>query len=410
MIYHGMKKKTKAIYLQRLTTCLVLWFVMTTPVFAQTYDENVESYISQYKDIAIEEMNRTGIPASITLAQGIIESNAGKSPLATDANNHFGIKCHAGWTGESYTYDDDRKNECFRKYLSALDSYKDHSDFLKNRDRYSVLFTYDAMDYKAWAKGLKSCGYATNPHYANVLIKCVEDYDLHQWDLKEEDRAAYFASLNKQQPVPTIKETGNPEIVNASPTSENAEERIYVFNDIKCVTLQEGESLNDLATSYQIGIKRFLRYNDISNPHQLNAGDRVFLQPKRKNGDTTFHVVAQGETMLAISKLHGIQLQSLYEKNKMLAGMQPATGEIIYLKESTHEPPILYSADADTTVTKIGPPPQQKMVAPRYYTVAKGDTLYSISKRYNVTIGDLKEMNRLKSSDIRVGEKLVVTK
>jgi hypothetical protein len=144
------------------------------------------------------------------------------------------------------------------------------------------------MDYKAWAKGLKACGYATNPHYANVLIKCVEDYDLHQWDMKEEERAAYFASLNKSEVKPNIKETGNPEVVNTSLTSVNAEERIYLFNDIKCITLQEGESLNDLATSYQIGLKRFMRYNDITDPSQLQPGDRVFLQPKRRNGDSTF--------------------------------------------------------------------------------------------------------------------------
>src|SRR4030095_2546684 len=156
------------------------------------------------------------------------------------------IKCHNDWIGDTYLYDDDRRNECFRKYTSALDSYKDHSDFLKNKSRYAVLFTYDAMDYTAWAKGLKACGYATNPHYAKVLIKCIEDYDLHQWDLKEEDRAAWFASINKPGIEKEIKETGNPEVINSSVTSKNASERIFVFNDIKCITLQDGESLNDV--------------------------------------------------------------------------------------------------------------------------------------------------------------------
>src|ERR1043165_257482 len=164
---------------------------------AQTYDELVEQYIAQYKAIAIEEMQRTHIPASITLAQGIIESSAGQSPLAVKANNHFGIKCHEDWNGKVFYYNDDRKHECFRKYKTAAESFKDHSDFLTSRNRYAVLFTYEPCDYSAWANGLKSCGYATNPQYANVLIKCIENYDLHQWDMNDEDRMKWFAQMNK---------------------------------------------------------------------------------------------------------------------------------------------------------------------------------------------------------------------
>src|SRR6185295_1956858 len=170
-----------------LVAAVLLQFLALSVNAQQTYDEQVEQYIAQYKPIAIEEMQRMGIPASITLAQGIVESNAGLSPLATEANNHFGIKCHDDWKGATFKYDDDRKNECFRKYNSAAESFKDHSDFLKNKQRYAVLFTYDPLDYKAWAKGLKACGYATNPQYAKVLINCVEGYDLHQWDLNEKD-------------------------------------------------------------------------------------------------------------------------------------------------------------------------------------------------------------------------------
>src|SRR5262249_12241747 len=138
-----------------------LMLLTSSRLFAQTYDELVEQYISRYKNIAIEEMHRTGIPASITLAQGIIESSAGQSPLTALANNHFGVKCHEDWHGDTFLYDDDRRNECFRKYPSALDSYKDHSDFLKTHQRYAILFTYDSTNYEAWAKGLKKCGYAT---------------------------------------------------------------------------------------------------------------------------------------------------------------------------------------------------------------------------------------------------------
>lgn len=405
-----MDKAGEIIMIKKMAGALVLFILLCATSFAQTYDEKVEAYINQYRNIAIEEMQRTGIPASITLAQGIIESNAGQSPLATQANNHFGIKCHVDWTGDSYIYDDDRKNECFRKYDSSLTSYKDHSDFLKNRSRYAVLFTYDPNDYTSWAKGLKACGYATNPQYANILIKCIDDYDLHQWDLNDYERSKWFASLNKSEINEEVKSAGNPEIVNASLTIKNADERIYIFNDIKCVTLLEGESLNDLATTYALGMKRLMRYNDITNPSQIVIGDRVYLQPKRNNGDVEMHTVTAGETMFVISRNHGIQLAKLYEKNLMKPGTQPAAGELISLREIRKEMPVLQTEKADTAMVV-----QQKTVfenpaSNQVHVVSKGDTLYSISKKYNLSIDELKSINKLKTTNLQVGEKLVVAK
>lgn len=394
----------------KMLSILLLFITATSASIAQTYDEYVETYINKYKDVAISEMERTGIPASITLAQGIIESNAGQSPLATAANNHFGIKCHEGWTGPSYTYDDDRKNECFRKYDSSIISYKDHSDFLKNRPRYAVLFTYDTNDYTAWAKGLKACGYATNPQYANILIKCIDDYDLHQWDLSGYERSKWFAKLNKSTPNASVKISGNPEVVNAEPTIKNATERIYVFNDINCVTLLKGESFNDLATTYEIGFKRLMRYNDITNDSQLTTGDRIYLQPKRNSGDETSHTVKEGETMFTISRDHGIQLNKLYEKNLMQLGTQPATGEVLSLKEQRKEIPVLRSEKADSTKVVKHEPAFEKPATNQVHVVAKGDTLYSISKKYNVTVTELKEINKLKSTELQIGEKLVVAR
>jgi LysM repeat protein len=376
---------------------------------AQVYDpQDVENYIAQYKGIAIEEMHRTGIPASITLAQGIIESGAGKSPLATEANNHFGIKCHEDWKGEGYTYDDDRRNECFRKYDSTVQSFYDHSNFLKTRQRYAVLFTYDSLDYKAWAKGLKSCGYATNPKYADVLIKCIEDYDLHQWDLEDADRSIWFAQMNKTDSDQSSKAAQQviqrDDAIQASLEKESAEDRIYVFNDIKCVNLPEGESLNELATAYEIGLKRLMRYNDITDASQLQPSDRVYLQPKRNRGDENFHTVKEGETMLSISQDHGIQLQKLYEKNGMLPGSQPAIGAVLNLKEA-RDTPAKTSGEMDAPPIKMINPPA---VSKQFYTVNKGDTLYSISKKYNVSVDQLKQLNELASNDLRVGEKLRV--
>lgn len=395
-----------------MTRALVLLLLLITwnQAAAQTYDEKVEAYIRRYKEIAIEEMQRTGIPASITLAQGIIESNAGQSPLATEANNHFGIKCHTGWTGMTYIYDDDRKNECFRKYDSSLISYRDHSDFLKNRERYAVLFTYDIKDYTSWAKGLKACGYATNPQYANILIKCIHDYDLHQWDLTGPERAAWFASLNKTGAA-AVKESGNPEIINAQSTAKNVLERIYVFNDIDCVTLFEGESLNDLATAFELSLKRLMRYNDITDPSQIAVGDRVFLQPKRHNGDVATHIVSDGETMFSISRDHGIQLARLYEKNLMKPGMEPAAGEEISLKEIRKSAPALKSAVQGVVVSQQQPAEPAPFAQPeKIHIVAKGDTLYSISKKYQVSVDELRSINKLSTSSLQVGEKLVVSK
>jgi LysM repeat protein len=386
----------------------MLLFFIPSLYAQQTYDELVEQYIAQYKPIAIEEMQRTGIPASITLAQGIIESSAGASPLATEANNHFGIKCHEDWSGDTYKYDDDRKNECFRKYNSAAESFKDHSEFLKNKQRYAVLFTYDPMDYHAWAKGLKSCGYATNPQYANVLIRCVEDYDLHQWDLSENDRTQWFAQINH-----TVSDTEQEESrdgdrsLQSSLEKEKPEDRIMVFNDIKSVTLRKDETLNDLGTSYEIGLKRLMRYNDITSAEELHEGDRVYLQPKRKNGDEKFHSVQEGETMFDISRDHGIQLKELYIKNNMQPGTEPAIGEVLSLREAREDVPRIIDSipnEPKPLVYAAG-----EISPDKFHVVSKGDTLYSISRKYNVSVEDLKHINHLYSENLYVGERLRVT-
>ncbi|MCY7409047.1 MAG: LysM peptidoglycan-binding domain-containing protein [Chitinophagales bacterium] len=383
--------------------------LLSSNLFAQSYDEQVEAYINQYKEVAIEEMAHFGIPASITLAQGIIESGAGQSQLATVANNHFGIKCH-DWKGESFTYDDDKKNECFRKYCNASESFDDHSDFLKTRQRYAVLFTYDSDNYKAWAKGLKSCGYATNPQYANILIKCIEDFDLHQWDLSDKERSKWFAKINKSKeetPDDSQTETADKENKIVLPAETKfPNQRVFVFNDIKCVTMQQDESANELASKFEIGINRLMRYNDISETSQLKAGDRVYLQPKRHNGNEKFHTVTDGETMFNISRDQGIQLRELYEKNLMIIGTEPATGEVIYLRETRDTVPIL----AEQTSGDVKLVDVKSVSEKQIHTIEKGDTLYGISKKYNVTVEELKKLNHLSSNDLHVGDKILVSK
>ncbi|HYV93748.1 MAG TPA: glucosaminidase domain-containing protein [Chitinophagales bacterium] len=393
-----------------LTPCCLLIAGIAS---AQTYDEQVEQYIAQYKAIAIEEMQRAHIPASITLAQGIVESSAGQSPLATKANNHFGIKCHEDWNGKVFYYNDDRKHECFRKYKTAAESFKDHSDFLTSKQRYAVLFTYDLCDYASWANGLKACGYATNPQYANILIKCVETYDLHQWDLNDEDRSKWFAQINKAESKSANdrQETklNRDEVLESSGEKEQPQDRICVFNDIKCVTLQRGETLNDLATVFEIGINRLMRYNDITDQSQIQPGDRVYLQPKRHNGDESFHTVQIGESMFSMSRDHGIQLRELYEKNLLKEGDQPLQGEVIYMREKRLAPPkILDSVDQDQL--ELVTPTVAENSPDQFHVVSKGDTLYSVAKKYNMTVVELKELNHLYSENLYVGERLRVTK
>ncbi|MCS6990576.1 MAG: LysM peptidoglycan-binding domain-containing protein [Chitinophagales bacterium] len=358
---------------------------------AQGYDmEDVEAYIDKHKDLAIEEMARSGIPASIKLAQAIIESGAGKSPLAVKANNHFGIKCHTGWEGERYYYDDDQQNECFRKYASVRDSYRDHSEFLRSRSRYAVLFTYDVRDYVAWAKGLKACGYATNPRYAEVLIKCIEDYDLHQWDLSEKERDRWFARINNTE--------SKTEQAASSSEGFNLAERINTHNDVKYVYLQPGESLHELATALRISVNRLLRYNDVADPAQLPPGSRVYIQPKRNHGPMREHIVKPGETMFDIAQQHAIQLEKLYEKNKMILGTQPAVGEVLYLREHRSRPPLI----RDPASLSVGNGPLTPQ-AQRTYTVQAGDTLYSIARRHQVSVADLMQYNGLQSPNIKPG-------
>ncbi|MEO5673941.1 MAG: glucosaminidase domain-containing protein [Chitinophagales bacterium] len=399
----------------RTGICMVACFLLLTITAGaqQTYDERVEQYIAQYKPIALEEMQRTGIPASITLAQGIIESSAGQSPLATVANNHFGIKCHNDWGGESYLYDDDLKQECFRKYNSAAESYKDHSEFLRTKRRYEVLFTYDPVDYKAWAKGLKQCGYATNPQYANTLIRCIEDFDLHQWDLNDRDRARWFAKMNKTNDhhAEAMEMEINHESGNECDPALNREympNRISVFNNIKYVIIEDNESFNDIASRFEIGINRLMRYNDITDPSQVHTGDRIYLQPKRKNGDVKIHIVQHGETMFTISKDHGIQLRELYEKNRMVLGTQPVAGQTLFLHETSGAAPDV--VDPSVNTADASNDSLHEILPGQYYIVAKGDTLYSVSKKYNLTIEEIKQLNRLYSQNLYVGQKLRVNR
>jgi LysM repeat protein len=262
-------------------------------------------YIDQWKDVAQGNMQEYKIPASIILAQGILESSFGNSDLAQKANNHFGIKCHNTWTGDRFFKDDDAKNECFRSYKHALESYRDHAIFLTSGRRYAELFTLDISDYKAWAHGLKKAGYATHPQYAEKLIRVIEENELYRFDLGS-PTAGNIRPQNPQAPAPT--------------TIEIANVRTSVVNRVQCVIVEDGQTLYRVSKATGVSLRQLYKYNDFAeNQEVISKGDIIYLQPKRnKSSDKKIYVVNNGNTTLRqISQIEGVKLKSLMRKNSI---------------------------------------------------------------------------------------------
>lgn len=307
--------------------------------------ELVRNYIETYKDLAIQEMLRTGVPASITLAQGIHESGAGKSKLAVSGNNHFGIKCKSNWTGESIRHDDDAKGECFRKYPSAEDSYKDHSDFLKNGARYASLFTLDPEDYTGWANGLKQAGYATNPKYPQVIIKLVEDYSLQQYSLialgKMPDTSSNATAVNTISNVVEVTVTNDKVPVVETNKQVSYPSGEFKINDTKVVYVKKGVSYLSIAKQYDVDLSKIFEFNDMEEAEQTVNDQLIYLQRKRKTGNSEFHIVQPGETLHDIAQSEAIRLENLLQLNWLKQGDHPAVGEKLYLKTKAASIPAL---------------------------------------------------------------------
>lgn len=326
-----------------IISILILIFVSScrvgrVPVAAGKPNSSVESYIENYKDLAIKEMKRTGVPASITLSQGIVESDMGRSSLATEANNHFGIKCHDDWSGPSIRHSDDRRNECFRKYISPGESYKDHSDFLRSEPRYKFLFTLDVTDYKGWARGLKKAGYATNPEYANMLIRKIEEYGLYNYDRgitvgkKEANAADKVVELQTSANAGT-SEKNLGDLNNSNPVSASGS-RVMEKNRIQYVVVRDGDTRESLEKELQLLRWELARYNELQSDFKINTGQVLYLQPKREKADVgnEIHTFTEGESMYLISQIYGIRLKSLLLLNRMTEGQEPVTGQKIWLR------------------------------------------------------------------------------
>lgn len=436
---------------------------------AQQNQEQVR-YIEEYKMLAVREMERSGIPASIKLAQGLLESNSGKSDVARHANNHFGIKCGEGWSGKKYHKKDDDYNDqgeltnsCFRVYRNVESSYIAHSDFLrdpKKIERYGFLFQLDPMDYKRWARGLRSAGYATGADYDQKLISLIEKYELFQYDrLKLDEVADRVEDLGKLTKLS--------------------------INDVKYIVSQPGETLTDIANRADISAEVLKKYNEqLTNSPEPNT--RIFIQPKRKSyrGRSTWHEVKQDENMYHIAQEYGVTLSDLYKRNRMSPGAEPEIGEAIKLRagkvkkapsirkkvspalppkpmpkdtavisaveviantppnpssssekvEEQNEEEVLPEIVPDKLPEKVEPKPETTVVTPPIsqpveekpipsppvtedppvvpaiatHEVASGDTLYNIARRYNISVEELKKWNQLKDNTIKIGMKLKV--
>lgn len=304
------------------------------------------NYINQYKDLAISEMNRSGIPASITLAQGIVESDYGRSRLAVEANNHFGIKCHNNWSGRTIRHDDDARNECFRKYRHAEESYRDHTDFLVNGSRYARLFELSRTDYVGWARGLKEAGYATNPDYANMLIRKIEELGLHQYDLATTNRAGKRSSSGKVASgnMETVVLDNNNVAVALDNTAEvtsnnNANivvipQRVQTKNRVKYIIVRSGESASLLEKEFDMLRWELARYNELENGFEPYEGQILYLQPKRNRAEVgnETHIVREGETIYSVSQLYGMKSQKLREYNMLREGEEPVAGTTLWLR------------------------------------------------------------------------------
>lgn len=314
---------------------------------------DILDYINSYKELAISEMQRTGVPASIKLAQGIHETMAGKSDLVLKSHNHFGIKCKSSWTGDKVYHDDDARGECFRSYASSLDSYKDHSDFLKNSQRYSFLFQMDPTDYKAWAYGLKKAGYATNIKYSNILVKLIEDYNLQQYTLiamgKLSPKDEIFAGTKPavdEAVVLTESATSVPTDETADVPKPDYPKGEFTINNTKVVFAAAGTTVLALAEQYDISLSRLMDFNDLKGNEVLTKDQLVFLQRKRKTGANEFHIVQKGETLYDICQNEGIRLESLITLNQMGYYSDPAPGEKLYLRSHAPAKPRLLANTA----------------------------------------------------------------
>ncbi|PZF72236.1 glucosaminidase domain-containing protein [Taibaiella soli] len=337
-------------------TSLFAFLCAHTAVKAQSYQEKVNKYIQQHKALAIAEQRRSGIPAAITLAQGVFETAAGCSELMTQANNHFGIKCRKEWKGETFAHDDDAPQECFRKYSCAYDSYKDHSEYLHSGTRYAALFNLKVTDYSGWAHGLKRCGYATNPKYAPQLIKLIEDFHLQDYTymaMKADDantaqalavavvpHQTSYQSAQRVVDTPEIQRQTTEVVPDNDKVDVGNAEGTLTVNGLKAFYGHRGDVLLEAAMRYNIRYIRLLEINDLPDA-PLEADMFVYLEKKNSKGTHRRHILQKNETLLQVAQAEGMQLKQLRTYNQLGPDEVPVAGSTLYLQEQSNSKPEL---------------------------------------------------------------------
>lgn len=376
---------------------IVVLLMLGISVFAQQLTP--QQYIEQYKDVAIREMKRMGVPASITLAQGLLETECGNSSLVKKSNNHFGIKCKSNWTGPGVTHDDDAIGECFRSYKDAEESFRDHSNFLRGSERYSGLFVLNPTDYKGWARGLKKAGYATNPKYPDILIKNIELYNLQQYSLAAVDEMPKFEINKDEDEKDVVVDKTILETATKNEASYHAEfaGSVTAINGSKCMLAAKGTSLLAIATQNNIPLSKLLSYNDLTTDGLLAKDQLIYLQRKQEIGAAAYYNTLPAETLYDVAQKQGIQLQNLLAYNGLLLEdeLQPGTQLNLQHSKATVAANIVKVATDTKTITHL--------VQPK-------EGLYTISKKYNVTVTQLKEWNNLTGDNLSIGQHLIVAK
>ena len=413
-------------YMIRLLNFLLMFTLVTfvtefataqpVPTTEFPFKMTVEQYVEKYAPIAVDEMFRSRIPASITLAQGLLESGNGNSRLALVANNHFGIKCKADWKGETLNEDDDAPQECFRKYPTPLDSYRDHSEFLMKGQRYAFLFDLEPNDYKSWAMGLRKAGYATNPKYGEILIATIEKNNLQRFDVVKPNAVEVKEIAEEKKEI--VQQQQN-----------------LVINKIPATIAKDGESYATIASAYDMRVWQIYKYNDLYKTDYIHAGDTLYLKPKNYKGLVATHTVEGYENMHMISQRYAVKLSRLLKYNRMKEGQEPAQGQQIYLQAKRPDSVVLRTVPmpamrVDTVIDNhIYEDPKKnvetsKPVMPNnafdleshgvkedlafFHTVQPGETLFSIAKKYNVQVDGIKALNNLHGDDIQVGSRLII--
>ena len=381
--------------------------------------QTIRDYIQKYKNIAIEEMIRTGVPAAITLAQGIHETSAGTSDLVIKSNNHFGIKCKSEWTGATVYHDDDARGECFRKYEDPSQSYKDHSDFLKTRAYYASLFDLDPTDYKAWAYGLKKAGYATNPKYPQILIKLIEDYDLESFTQialnvpKEQGSNMQYAGINNTATIQEVKPLAavyQPPVV-VTPSYPSG---VFRINETPVIFVSKGTSFLKLAIDHNLSLARLYEFNDLPSQEVSTEDQLIFLQRKRKKGGVEFHIVLEGEGIRLIAQREGIRLEDLCEYNSIKPETKVAVGERLNLQNKAATMPKLattFKTEATPVNSRqLSQPSEENIDSYILHKVQPKETAYAIAKKYFVSVEELLIWNEMGSPALKEGQELKILK